>query len=96
MNGVLVECSLFYYLGLKNAKVPAEMHLYPRGGPRLRACVRKAKTVSTWPESCRAVVRSARGAEEPKAVTPDRGGGEASRIGASGSGPGRPAASVPR
>jgi len=29
---VRVETSLFYYLALKNAKVPAEMHLYAAGG----------------------------------------------------------------
>jgi acetyl esterase/lipase len=45
---VRVECSLFYYLALKNAKVPAEMHLYPGGGHGygLRP---SAQTVSTWP-----------------------------------------------
>lgn len=31
-DGVRVESSLFYYLALKNAKVPAELHLYPKGG----------------------------------------------------------------
>jgi len=31
-DGVKVECSLFYYLALKNAKVPAELHVYPSGG----------------------------------------------------------------
>jgi acetyl esterase/lipase len=31
-DGVRVENSLFYYLALKNAKVPAEMHLYAKGG----------------------------------------------------------------
>jgi acetyl esterase/lipase len=47
-DGVRVECSLFYYLALKNAKVPAEMHLYPDGGHGygLRP---SAHTVSTWP-----------------------------------------------
>jgi acetyl esterase/lipase len=29
---VRVESSLFYYLALKNAKVPVEMHLYAKGG----------------------------------------------------------------
>jgi hypothetical protein len=44
-----VECSLFYYLALKNAKVPAEMHLYPDGGHGygLRP---STHTVSTWPQ----------------------------------------------
>jgi acetyl esterase/lipase len=48
-DGVGVECSLFYYLALKNAKVPAEMHLYPDGGHGygLRP---SAHTVSTWPQ----------------------------------------------
>ena len=48
-DGVRVECSLFYYLALKNAKVPAEMHLYPTGGHGygLRP---SAKPVSTWPQ----------------------------------------------
>jgi acetyl esterase/lipase len=47
-DGVRVECSLFYYLALKNAKVPAEMHLYPDGGHGygLRP---SNHTVSTWP-----------------------------------------------
>jgi len=27
-----VENALYYYLALKKAKVPAEMHLYPSGG----------------------------------------------------------------
>jgi acetyl esterase/lipase len=31
-DGVRVETSLFYYQALKNAKVPAELHLYPSGG----------------------------------------------------------------
>jgi acetyl esterase/lipase len=48
-DGVQVECSLFYYLALKHAKVPAEMHLYPDGGHGygLRP---SAHTVSTWPQ----------------------------------------------
>jgi acetyl esterase/lipase len=31
-DGVHVECSLYYYLALKRAKVPAEMHLFVTGG----------------------------------------------------------------
>lgn len=47
-DGVRVECALFYYLALKNAKVPAEMHLYPTGGHGygLRPSEHAA---STWP-----------------------------------------------
>ncbi len=48
-DGVRVECSIFYYLALKNAKVPAEMHLYPDGGHGygLRP---SSHNVSTWPQ----------------------------------------------
>ena len=48
-DGVRVECSLYYYLALKNAKVPVEMHLYPTGGHGygLRPT---PQTVTTWPE----------------------------------------------
>ncbi|HEY1171190.1 MAG TPA: alpha/beta hydrolase [Verrucomicrobiae bacterium] len=48
-DGVRVESALFYYLALKNAKVPAEMHLYPKGGHGygLRP---SDNTVSSWPK----------------------------------------------
>lgn len=47
-DGVRVEGALFYYLALKEAKVPAEMHLYPTGGHGygLRPSLH---LVSTWP-----------------------------------------------
>lgn len=47
-DGVRVENSLFYYLALKNAKVPAEMHLFSTGGHGygLRST---EKSVTTWP-----------------------------------------------
>jgi acetyl esterase/lipase len=46
---VRVECSLFYYLALKNAKVPVEMHVYPTGGHGygLRP---SQHLVTKWPE----------------------------------------------
>ena len=48
-DGVRVESSLFYYLALKNAEVPSELHLYPTGGHGygLRP---SAHMVSHWPE----------------------------------------------
>jgi acetyl esterase/lipase len=48
-DGVRVENSLFYYLALKNAKVPVEMHLYPNGGHGygLRP---SDKLVTSWPK----------------------------------------------
>ena len=47
-DSVRVESSLFYYLALKNAKVPAELHLYPTGGHGygLRP---SEHLVTTWP-----------------------------------------------
>jgi acetyl esterase/lipase len=63
-DGVRVECSLFYYLALKNAKVPAEMHLYPDGGHGygLRP---SAHNVSHWPDRAGEWLR-ALGVLEPK------------------------------
>jgi acetyl esterase/lipase len=62
-DGVRVECSLFYYLALKNAKVPAEMHLYADGGHGygLRP---SEHTVSTWPRRAEEWLRT-RGILEP-------------------------------
>lgn len=45
---VHMENSLFYYLGLKQAKVPAEMHLYSKGGHGY-GLRRTDLTVTTWP-----------------------------------------------
>lgn len=47
-DSVRVENALFYYLGLKNAKVPAELHVYPTGGHGYG--LRPSKhLVTTWP-----------------------------------------------
>jgi len=48
-DAIRVENSLGYYLALKNAKVPAEMHLFATGGHGygLRA---SGKAVTTWPQ----------------------------------------------
>ena len=48
-DGVRVESSVFYYLALKQAKVPVEMHLYPTGGHGygLRP---SEHNVLTWPQ----------------------------------------------
>lgn len=47
-DSVRVESALFYYFGLKQAKVPAELHLYPTGGHGygLRP---SEHGVTTWP-----------------------------------------------
>ena len=43
------ESALFYYLALKNAKVPAELHLYPMGGHGY-GLRRTPFNISTWPK----------------------------------------------
>lgn len=56
-DGVGVEGTLFYYLALKKAKVPAEMHLYPHGGHGYG--LRPSKNlVSTWPQRVEDWMRS--------------------------------------
>jgi acetyl esterase/lipase len=45
---VHMENSLFYYLALKRAKVPAEMHLYPKGGHGY-GLRHTDLTITTWP-----------------------------------------------
>ncbi len=45
---VRVESSLFYYLALKNAGVPAEMHLYAKGGHGY-GLRNSALSITTWP-----------------------------------------------
>jgi acetyl esterase/lipase len=47
---VHVENSTVYFLALKNAKVPAELHLYARGGHGY-GLRRTALPVTTWPQS---------------------------------------------
>jgi acetyl esterase/lipase len=56
-DGVRVETSLFYYAALRNARVPAEMHLYPSGGHGygLRP---SDKLVTTWPKRAEEWMRS--------------------------------------
>ena len=45
-DGAGVEGPLYYYLALKRAKVPAEMHLYPKGGHGYG--LRPSKNAPTW------------------------------------------------
>ena len=48
-DGGRVENAVFYYLALKKAKVPAEMHLYPNGGHGY-GLRRTEAGVTSWPE----------------------------------------------
>jgi acetyl esterase/lipase len=56
-DSVPVEGSLFYYAALKQAKVPAEMHLFAKGGHGygLRA---SAQPVTGWPKLAEAWLRN--------------------------------------
>jgi acetyl esterase/lipase len=56
-DGVRVENSLFYYAALRNAHVPAEMHLYPVGGHGY-GLRRTDKLVTTWPSRAEEWLRS--------------------------------------
>jgi dipeptidyl aminopeptidase/acylaminoacyl peptidase len=45
---VHVENSTVYFLALKNAKVPAELHLYAEGGHGYG--LRSSKPIGAWPK----------------------------------------------
>lgn len=47
-DGVKVECAIGYFLALKRAKVPAEMHIYPTGGHGY-GLRKSGHDVSNWP-----------------------------------------------
>ena len=56
-DGVRVENSLYYYLALKNAKVPAEMHIYSSGGHGYG--LRPSRSpVASWPHRAEEWFRS--------------------------------------
>ncbi len=57
-DGVHVECSLYYYLALKQAQVPAELHILPSGGHGygLRGA---AAAPASWPKMAEAWLRRA-------------------------------------
>jgi acetyl esterase/lipase len=48
---VPAENSIYFYLALRKADVPAEMHIYLKG-PHGSAIEKKFGLVSTWPERC--------------------------------------------
>jgi acetyl esterase/lipase len=57
LDNVGVENSVFYYLALKKAKVPAEMHLYASGGHGYGLRPTQA-TVNAWPQRAEEWMRS--------------------------------------
>jgi dipeptidyl aminopeptidase/acylaminoacyl peptidase len=48
-DGPYVDSSLAYFIALKNAKVPVEMHLFPDGGHGY-GLRKKGKTTDVWPD----------------------------------------------
>ena len=62
--GVAAENSVLFYLALRKAKVPAEMHLYEKG-PHGVGLARNLPGVSSWPDRCVDWMRG-RGLLEPK------------------------------
>lgn len=50
-NGVPPENSIYFYLALRKAKVPAELHIFERGRHGL-GLAPGMPAVSTWPKSC--------------------------------------------
>lgn len=50
-TGVPVENSIEYYLALKKKKIPAEMHLYPKGGHGYGMRTEGKGSLANWPEA---------------------------------------------
>ena len=50
-RGVPAENSVHFYLALRRAHVPAEMHIYAKG-PHGFGLGKKGEAVATWPERC--------------------------------------------
>ncbi|MFT4549052.1 MAG: acetyl esterase/lipase [Verrucomicrobiales bacterium] len=67
---VASENSVYFYLALKNSKVPAEMHLYETGGHGF-GLGRSGDLVSTWPQRCEDWMR-ARGLLDKPEPKPDK------------------------
>ncbi len=57
-NVVPVENSIDYYMALKKAHVPAEMHLYPSGGHGFGLRTVGKGSVANWPDACQGWLKS--------------------------------------
>jgi acetyl esterase/lipase len=64
-DSVRVETSVFYYLALKQAKVPVEMHLYPSGGHGY-GLRRTRDAVTSWPQQAEQWLRGLGMLERPR------------------------------
>jgi len=64
-DGIRVENSIYYYLALKDAKVSAELHVYPKGGHGYG--IRPSdNNVCSWPERAADWFRSINALTKPK------------------------------
>jgi acetyl esterase/lipase len=66
---VRVENAVHYYLALKQARVPAELHLYPTGGHGY-GLRRTEHLVTTWPDRAADWLRSRGLLEKGAAINP--------------------------
>jgi acetyl esterase/lipase len=57
-KAVPVENSIMYYQACLKNGVPAEMHLYPKGGHGYGLRTAKFGSLNTWPETCKAWLAS--------------------------------------
>lgn len=57
-TGVPVENSIQYYLALKNKKIPAEMHLYPKGGHGYGMRTEGKGSLANWPTAMEGWLKS--------------------------------------
>ncbi|WP_138995025.1 alpha/beta hydrolase [Larkinella sp. C7] len=57
-KGVPVENSIDYYLALTKANVPAEMHIYPKGGHGYALRVQGKGSIENWPAACEGWLKS--------------------------------------
>ncbi|RRA98885.1 alpha/beta hydrolase [Larkinella rosea] len=57
-KGVPVENSIDYYLALTKANVPAEMHIYPKGGHGYALRVKGKGSIENWPAACEGWLKS--------------------------------------
>jgi acetyl esterase/lipase len=57
-TGVPVENSIQYYLALKNKKIPAEMHLYPKGGHGYGMRTEGKGSLGNWPAAMEGWLKS--------------------------------------
>src|SRR5262249_45369343 len=69
-TGVPPENSILFYMALRKAKVPAELHIYEKGAHGV-GLAQKDPILSTWSERCADWLRGRRLLDKPKLVADD-------------------------